>query len=54
MALNPGPLEVVAGGDGAGVVGAENSLAVCEGLLVERDCLIQPARRPIGVCEAVT
>jgi hypothetical protein len=40
MTLNLGSLEVVAGSEGARVVGAENSLAVGQGLLVERDCLV--------------
>ena len=45
--------EVVPGGQGVGVVGAQDPLAVGEGLLEQRDRLVQPPRRPVGAGEVV-
>ena len=41
-----GASEVVAGGQGVGVVGAQHPLAVGEGPLVQRDRLVQRAPPP--------
>ena len=45
--------EVVAGGQGVGVLGAQDPLAVGEGAALERDRLVERARRLVGVGEVV-
>jgi len=45
--------EVVACGQGVGVVGAEDADAVLEGLLVQGDGLVELARVLVGVGEVV-
>ena len=47
-----GAREVVAGGEGVGVVGAQNPRTVGEHLLVQGDRLTQAPRRPVGAREA--
>ena len=45
--------EVVACGEGVGVVGAQDAGVVFEGLLVQGDGLVEPARVAIGSGEIV-
>ena len=48
-----GACEVVAGGEGVGVVVSQDARTVGEYLLVQGDGLVQAARRLVGVCEVV-